>query len=1005
MKILFLHLSDAHFKEYVDISEINIEAISKSLRQVDKFDECVLVFSGDIANSGAIEQYKFAEFFIGSLISQIKKNYLPNKFIHTLIVPGNHDNLAKNPDRGVEELKSYYNPTTNIDKIFYTELSQLSNFYNFAQINHCFQIGNVVDVRKLKFEKFIIKVNLINTAPFSLLCDGNEDKGLHYFPLKEINKLDFNKNENYTISIIHHSPEWFSDDSKQALYNKLYKTSDLIFVGHDHFSLSESKIVNGRFNVDISNGLALYGTKTIHGFNALLLDTDSHTIEGKRFIYNGSIYKPDNFIKKHSLKFRNRNKFSHTLDFLRFLETDVDERNGEKYLDYFVFPSLEAKDINNDMKGFSVSSEGKFLELLSKKRKVLIEGGSKAGKTTLAKYLCILLKENYVPIFLDESCFFSKDNSKVIKHSFLNQYEADIDEFWQLDNEKRILIVDNYDKLKKARWNSFVEEFDERFGHIILFGGVDWNLNIKEKALDELYENNIFYMKICPFYYTKREQLIKKICSNYKEVEIKDIDAKTRKINEDITDQIRYFQLNPDFIHQYVDYYLSFSYTKTKKESNVFSKVFEANLSFRLAKNAGEENVDEIMIALDFVAHHIHFNKKYPLPLLEFERAVQNYNNEYDNNLSPKYVRDVAINSNIIREVSDKFDVEFCDENLLAYFTASHLNRKFNDGEGIEELKYILDNICFPPNGDIVLFLSYITSNVQILSPIINSLVEHMKEWEELEIDKDNIGYLSKVNILSRPKLPEYKEKTEIKENKSNIEKEIVEKHKNESESLYSYDETKVNSFGNKISKAMSYLELLAKILPNFRHILKGEQKNLVIDLLYKYPNKLLYFMLKDIDINHERIINEILENKPKTKKGKLITKDMISKALQNQSIGYILSIYDFIASTAVNSKTITDLNKYNYKENTNYLIQNIMMEENVANFSQMAKKAEKLFNNTNLDIVKHMLTLIVRKHLLCHNVLLIGENQHYIDVFFGKNQAQKRAIKMAQAKNRFIKK
>src|SRR5699024_1257813 len=116
----------------------------------------------------------------------------------------------------------------------------------------------------------------------------------------------------------------------------------------------------------------------------------------------------------------------------------------------------------------------------------------------------------------------------------------------------------------------------------------------------ELSESKIFYLRICPFYYSKREQLIRKICALYMDASL--VEEKARKINEDITDQIRYFQLNPDFIHQFVDYYLSFSKIKTQKETNVFSKVFEANITFRLAKNAGDENVSEVMIALDFVA-------------------------------------------------------------------------------------------------------------------------------------------------------------------------------------------------------------------------------------------------------------------------------------------------------------------------------------------------------------------------------------------------------------------
>lgn len=197
-----------------------------------------------------------------------------------------------NPKRTIEELKGYYSSDKEIGDEFYAELSQLDDFYAFARRNSCYTKGNVIDVRKITFGKFTIKANLINSAPFSLLCDGNEDKGLHYIPQRELNKLDLVRQENYTLSIIHHGPEWFSDGSKQALYNKLYETSNLIFVGHEHFSLSQNKTVNAKHTVDVSSGVALYGTKTEHGFNALLLNTDQHKLIGHKFVYNGSIYKP-----------------------------------------------------------------------------------------------------------------------------------------------------------------------------------------------------------------------------------------------------------------------------------------------------------------------------------------------------------------------------------------------------------------------------------------------------------------------------------------------------------------------------------------------------------------------------------------------------------------------------------------------------------------------------------------------------------------------------------------
>ena len=455
-----------------------------------------------------------------------------------------------------------------------------------------------------------------------------------------------------------------------------------------------------------------------------------------------------------------------------------------------------------------------------------------------------------------------------------------------------------------------------------------------------------------------------------------------------------------------MDYYIQFSHIKTQNETNVFSKVFVANITYRISKNTKEENdIDEILIALDYVAHYIHFEKQYQrISYEEFANAIDEYKQRYDNEeLNTKYVFDVAIKANILKESSSSFEVEFCDENLLAYFVAQHLNRSYQMWERPEDLRTVLDNICFGINGDIILFLSYITSNTQILEPILQSICAHMDDWIELDIDKNNIEYLSKASTNSMPKLPDKKEKEKIKEEKNKMEKEIIEEKELQSDSLYSYDASKVNSFSNKIAKSINYLELVAKILPNFRFMLKGDEKRRITAILYKYPNKLLYFMLKDIDENCSRIIEDILKKKPKTRKGVLITEDMVTRELQNQSIAYILSIYDFISITASTTKTIGDLEKFDYNQNINYRIQNLMMQENIANFKTFAVRAEQIYDDTDISLIKQMVALVVRKYFIYHDVEMHGDAIHLIDKFFGETERKK--FQILQAKNQILKK
>ncbi len=705
----------------------------------------------------------------------------------------------------------------------------------------------------------------------------------------------------------------------------------------------------------------------------------------------------------------NNYNFEFTSEFKIMLENDVDEKEGNKYMDYFVFPALESKNINDDFKNLIINDEDKFLEIVKLKKKLVIEGGIQSGKTILSKYIVNLFFDDLIPIYLNEESFVPKNNEKIIKYAFYSQYgdEAEYEAFLQLDKCRKIIIIDNCDKIPRNIWTSFSKYINNSYEYVIEFTNIRWNIDIKEKTLDELSENEVFYLQICPFYYEKRKELIRKIYNLKKDVYSVKVHEKVEKINEDINNQIKYFQLTPYFIHQFTEYYINFSYIKTPKESTVFSKVFEANITFRIAKNSGEDRVDMLLVIFDFIAYYIHINKNYTLDYNQFEEAVNNYNKRYDNDISLKLVRDIGIKSNIIREVEieNNLRVEFCDENLLAYFTAIHLNRLFNEGEpSIEsEINDILNNICFGINGDIILFISYLNSNMKILYLILNSIYSHMEEWVELDLDLNNVNYLSDYNNIIKPFLPCDGDKKRIEKEKTEAEKTIVEKREKTKQNLYSYDEKDNDNFENKVIKSIRYLDLISKILPNFRHILKKDDKDKIVSVLYEYPNKLLYYILKDIDENYKKIVSEILDENIETKKGKMITEVNIDNALRNQSIVFILSLYNFISINSSTERTIKDLNKFDFKNSTTYMLQNMLMQENTGSFKEFCQKADYLYDKTDSKIVKQMIIFIVRKYFLHHNIKIAGLGQRMVDKYFGEDE--RKDTQILQAKNRIIKK
>lgn len=993
MKILFLHLSDIHIKSDTALDSVNPSAISRSLRVMGQFDNCIVIMSGDIAFSGMKEEYNCAISLLSFIKREIKDNYDISN-IHFFIVPGNHDNFVRNRCRGLKEISDFHQ-SGKVDQYFQDDLVELENFYVFARKYGSFKNDKVFDVQKLKLGDIRFKFNLINTAPFSLISNSNDDKGIHHLPSREFSKFDFDINQEYTVSIMHHSPEWFWDDSKRLLYENLYRTSNLIFMGHEHFALGEQKIVNEKYHVVISNGVALSGTPTEHGFNAFILDINDKYIFGKKFVYvNGAYISSENLVDDKVI-FRGKYNFTLTESFRNFLETDSDEFFGDEYLKYFVFPDLEVVDIS-DNNNLTFSSEQDFFSNWMDRKVFFIEGGSKAGKTLLSKYIFLYMLKDYVPIYLTNEDFTMKNNRRMIADAIWRQYgdQVKIDNFLQIDKNRRVLILDGKNFISKSRWDSFWKECQDYFDLFLILSNTDYVFDVKEKTIEELSGNKACYLRICPFYYKKRSELIKKICEYKTHLQGDNLGDKAKKINEDITNQVQYFLLNPYFIRQYVNCYLSFPLGSSTDNISVFNKVYEANVTMRIAEVAGEENVSDIMMSLEYIAYYAHFQKKYPFSRNDFQESVMNYNNDYDNNVNCKKTLDFALKAKILKEIDDNFDIIFYDDNLLAYFVAAHLHRLLISGNGQENLKYLLDNICFRPNGDIVLFLSYIANNFSIFTPIFSSLKSFMDSWEELSLDLKNISYIVENSIPTHIKEPTANDKKNLLDEKDHTEREIVKRHNSEHESLYEYNEAEVNSFANKVTKALNYLSIIAKMLPNFRSFLRGEQKKEIVSILYTYPNKLLYFMFRDIDNDYSKAIDDIINTHPKTKKGLSVTKEMVKNALKNQSLICMLSIYNLVAETASNSKTIVDLNKEEYfklDNNSNYCIMNLMMEENAGDFSSFTKKAENFKKHASLDIVKRIISIIVRKYFLCHEIPLNyhSELQHVADTFFSKDQSK----------------
>lgn len=980
MKVLFLHLSDAHFKDNTYYSEKIVCAQVQALNSVGDFDKCFIMFSGDLTFSGQENEYKKASSYMWKLWTKIREKFIKYGDVYTLVVPGNHDINFNGGKRDRASVKSMINEG-KIDEKIDDELTNFNNFYEYVSKFNSYKNQKLCDCRIYECDGKRIQINLINSELFSSCNDilQDDDKGLHYLPNYVWDYIERKKDVDFVVTMAHRGPEWFDWNSSSAFKQHLFTTADLFLYGHEHFDDIQNLCQKDNYIVkSIAQGMDFAQNKI--SFTTFLVDLNSNKIESKIFTWEN---EENIFVGRNDSIFeiqKNRNS-QYLIEPNEKYKKEISlDENKHVVSSYYVFSGVEVegKEKYEEIKNFS-----DFLTLITSKQQVIIEGNDSSGKTALLKQLYIALIGTYVPIYLNVDTIVNKRPEIVLKNAFATQYgekTVDYEKYLQIDKEKKIILIDDLSKIKSNYIEPLYEYLFEKVGHIVCIVEPKQKIDFVDMVKERYQAEDVAKVSILPFYVTKRLELIKKNLACMNNGEYSDLNTQAESINKFIKENIKLFSLSPRFIKMYVDYCVNDT-EMTSANKNVFGRVFETNLVNRIRKFASDADVDEYSVLLEEIAYQIHFSEKYPLGISDMVKIIEDYNCDYSMHINVQKFCKVMVDAKVLCEEDNYY--YFYKDSFLAYFVAKSLNTRYNNGEGKDELQTLIKNICFNINGDILLFLSYITSNLGILSAIRQAAENHMREWEEFDIDKGNIGFIlnSKcpINVLPSERERKQKEKREEK-----FEKVASTQDKIEREKLYDYNKDDIDTDDYKISQALRFMDLICKILPGFNHRLKTPEKINIANDIYSFPNKIIYKILAPIDEDFENIVENFYRIIKDVKED--IDKDKVRQAFINAAETLVLNIYDVSARLSATEKTIEIIDQEE-KKNTNNLIQQVMFYENMGKFGPFTDKAIKLYDATKTPLVKSMLTRIVYKHFLCNkDIKIVGRAASVARKFLGKS-------------------
>lgn len=982
MKVLFLHLSDAHFKDNTYFSQEIINAQVQALNSIEDFNACFIMFSGDLVYSGQKNEFKKALSYLRRLRSKISDKFTLDYYLNTLLVPGNHDIDFNNERRDRTEIRTMLNKG-KADELIDTELKKFDNFYSEMPYFKSYVSNKLCDCKIYEISGKRIQINLINSELFSSCNDmiHDDDKGLHYLPNSVWENISRKKDVDLVLTMSHRGPEWFDWSTSYAFKKHLLANADIFLYGHEH--VGEIQDLYQKDNTllkSMTQGID-FAKKNI-SFTTLLVDLELNEIKVKAFSWN---QEEDMFVgindgvfeisKDHNCQYL----IEPNEGYKKELSLDDDKQSVEKY---YVFSGVE---VENNENSEEIKEFHEFLTLLTTKKQVIIEGNDSSGKTTLLKQAYLALIGNYVPIYLNVDSIINKNPEKVLKNAFENQYSSkaiDFEKFQQIDKEKKIVLIDDLSKIKQRFVEPLQDYLFNNVGHIVCIIEPKLKINFVELIKERYQLEDIAKIRILPFYASKRLELIRKNLININHREYGDLKAQADNINNFIRENIKLFSLSPIFIKMYVEYCINDT-ELTNSNKNVFGRVFETNLVNRIRKFVSDADIDEYSFLLEEIAYQIHFNEKYPLALTELVNIIDNYNKDYSMHVDiQKFCRTMIDAKVLVDEENSYF---FYKDSYLAYFVAKSLNTRYNNNDGKDELLILIKNICFNINGDILLFLSYITSNLSILNGIRQAAEDHMRDWTEFDIDKKNIGFVFNAECPRNETLPteaerKAKESREEKYEKTASQTDIIEREK-----FYNYNEEDINTDDYKISQAIRFMELICKILPGFNHRLKTQEKENIVKDIFEFPNKIIYKILSPFDRNFEDLVKGLVFIINEECNGN-VTEEEIKRAFVKAAETLALNMYDICARLSVTSKTIQMISAQEIKS-TNYKIQHILFLENLGKFGAFTEEANELYDHTTLPLVKSMVSRIVRKHFLNNKDLkIVGKVESVAKKYFGKS-------------------
>ncbi len=1009
MRILIIHISDFHIRTDLSFDgEARFLQMRRSLGSLDEYRAILVLFTGDAAFSGQAEEYDRVELLFAKMVDVLSEGY--DGEVVTLVVPGNHD-LYSPEDVAIKEAELLEGKPSwsTMGGIARDQLARMANYNTWASGRGCAFDDSQVITKEVTIgeggSKAMLRFTLINTVPVSNRMSST-DKQYHFIDEVSISRIAYEKDNDLHIALAHHNPEWFADDMMRPLSDMLRSYADILLFGHDHVVGSYEHVEDDKSTMVLPGGKSDFAPGGEFTFTSIDLDMGKYPYEAHIVAHKW---------KQQSQRFDDEGKPVRSIlpkrgaptpspEFLDMIGTvSGNTLLSAPFMEYFVFPPLVGSTDLDTCESDRIDDFEGFFKVLECENCVCVKGGGNSGKTTFARAIYLRsMREGYVPILL------SPDESQpsvrvMLKNLVEGQYgDSDdaADRFRRLDKSRKLLVIDDFDRLHKKKTDSqYLAELLAHVGTIVLISRDEPELDAAESVKRQLgFEGSSIVFTMGPFVKSKRDKLVRNIC----EIEGAGVDTQSRLTNvvdHVISNHQSMFDMSPDFIIHYAKYLLAHPEAMSANDVVPMGQLYEANIEEAVRKTLSRGGWGErarfsqtIMVLLEEIAYEMHVRKTPAISQERVSGIVTDYCYEHVLDLDLNVFIDTVRQSRIMA-VGPDGRLRFCSINQLAFFTAKRLQRNSPQTSLGDELEYLLDNICFEINERILLFLAYLRDNSELPYELCDRLNSMLYSEAEFDLGSQAFAFLAEPmgSEMSVAKREDDDRRSRIADEN---EAQLARREPFEYSDVYDYDESEVWRSGYTMIKALKYIQMLGRsYIAQYVHT-DRTTKEFIRESLFEGSSRILGKTMDRLSGHFEEIVDALYEDLEEVAaddpNAQPFDRYDVAKFLRTFSCVLCVSVYDSIAYSCAESDTVRFLCDYDRDDSSSRVLK-VCMQENALDsreFVDIICAAGASAKTQGLE--KTLLRLIANKHIVTHPSISHRDIDRISQQLFGSNAAKK---------------